>query len=78
MLEDNLDKKGWTYGFEIDTARGARLNAEPDSGGLTAEDLPAFAVDHPDIYELAGNSLKRRVTNGEITRALLQRSGFGI
>ena len=41
-LELNLGKKGRTYGFEIDAARGARWNAEPDSGGgcfIAAEDL---------------------------------------
>ena len=89
-LELDLGKKGRTYGFEIDAARGTRWNAEPNSGGrcfIAAEDLTlsttlicadverkshhygrgmgaasaeeraVFAVDHPDIYELAGNRL---------------------
>ena len=41
-LELNLVKKRRTWGFEIDTARGAKWNAEPDSGGgclIAAEDL---------------------------------------
>ena len=41
-LELDLGKKGRTYGFEIDAARGTRWNAEPNSGGrcfIAAEDL---------------------------------------
>ena len=122
-LELDLGKKGRTYGFEMDAARGTRWNAEPNSGGrcfIAAEDLTTqagiamqqdltlsttlicadverksdhygggmgaasaeeravFAVDHPDIYELSGNRLNLKVTNGEISLAALQRSGFGI
>ena len=47
-------------------------------GTASAEERAAFAVDHPDMYELAGNRLNLKVTNGEISLASLQRSGFGI
>ena len=45
-LELDLGKKGRTYGFEIDAARGTRWNAEPNSGGrcfIAAEDLTTQA-----------------------------------
>ena len=47
-------------------------------GATSAEERAAFTVDHPDMYELAGNRLNLRVTKCEISLAPLQRPGFGI